>query len=153
MNEKNIVQISPFVIAVQNVATVHDFRVYERLHDSEFFGFDQDEPSSYIADTLYKEDPVFFEKILEELTDIVIDPSIEDIDDDVDMLLALIKEVLQANNVNMDTEYTPEEFDRYEELFDDWRLLLNADDRIRYHVPEVNWFYMSHDLNIIFNGE
>ena len=153
LNEKNIVQISPFVIAVQNVATVHDFRVYERLHDSEFFGFDQDEPSSYIADTLYKEDPVFFEKILEELTDIVIDPSIEDIDDDVDMLLALIKEVLQANNVNMDTEYTPEEFDRYEELFDDWRLLLNADDRIRYHVPEVNWFYMSHDLNIIFNGE
>ena len=61
--------------------------------------------------------------------------------------------MLQANNVNMDTEYTPEEFDRYEELFDDWRLLLNADDRIRYHVPEVNWFYMSHDLNIIFNGE
>lgn len=153
LNEKNIVQISPFVIAVQNVSTVHDFRVYERTHAAEMFGFLADEQSSYIADRLYSEDPVYYAKILEILNDIVIDPSIEDIDDDVDMFLALIKEFIECNNVNMDDTYPPEEFDRYEEIFDSWRLLLNADERVRQGIPDTNWFYMSHDLNIIFNGE
>ena len=51
--------------------------------------------------------------------------------------------------MNMDTVYTPEEFDVYERAFTDgWRILFNADHRIRDGVPAERWYYLSHDLEI-----
>ena len=151
LNEKNIVQLSPFVIALQNVHTLHYLTIYERDHSKEFFGFLEHEPSSYIADKLLYEDPDYFETIMETLDDIVIDPSIINIDEEISMFLALIKEYLMNHNVNMDDIHDPAEFDRYEEVFNSWKLLMNADDRVRENIPDTNWFYMNHDLNVIFN--
>lgn len=154
LNEKNIEIISPFTIAIQNVHTVKDLVIYERIHGEELFKFltDGSETSTYIADTLLDEDPDYYQQILDNLSDIVIDPSIHDMDDDINMMLALIKNELAIKFINMDDIHTPEEYDVYQEIFEDsWRILLNADDRVRYGLHPNNWFYMSHDLNILYN--
>ena len=151
LSEKHIKQISPFTIAIQNVTYVRDLIIYERVHGDEMFKFDIGDTvkSTYIADKLLVEDPIFYNAMLRDLTDIIIDPNIPDMDDEVDMMLALIRRELAIKFINMDDIHTPEEYDFYEEIFvDGWRLFLNADERIEKHMPHFNWFYMNHDYTI-----
>ena len=151
LSEKQIKQISPFVIAIQNVTFRKDLIIYERVHGEEMFNFTigDDVKSTYIADELFNEDEEFYNAVLQDLTDIIIDPNIPDMDDEVDMMLALIKKELAIKFINMDDKHTPEEYDFYETLFvDGWRLFLNADIRVEKHIPHFNWFYMNHDYNI-----
>jgi hypothetical protein len=54
----------------------------------------------------------------------------------------------------MDDIHNPAEYDQYEEIFTyGWRLFMNADDRVRNNIPLFKWFYMNHDMNILYNGE
>jgi len=154
LNKTHIEIVSPFCIVIKNVHTIHNLRIYERVKGEELFVFDQEESSQYLADQLLKDDPEYYQTILEGLSDIVIDPSIEDIDEQVTKMIGLIREFIMENNIDGDTEYPPELLEEYDELFgDDWRLLLNADHRIEQNVPPDHWFYLSHDLNIAYNNK
>jgi hypothetical protein len=156
LSEKHIKQVSPFKIAIQNVTFVHDLIIYERVHGDELFNFTigDDVKSSYIADRLLDEDPVFYDEVLRNLNEIIVDPNIPDMDDEIDMMLALIKRELAIKFINMDDIHTPEEYDIYESIFiDGWRLFLNADTRVDKAIPHFNWFYMNHDYNIDIWGK
>lgn len=75
-------------------------------------------------------------------------------EDRIDVLIGLLRDFIAINFVNGDEEYTPEQFDYYESLFDDgWRLYLNADERVDFNLPVQNWFYLNHDYNILYNGK
>ena len=154
LSERNIKQISPFVISIENVETVDNLVIYERLHDTDFFKFDTGESarSTYIADTLLREDPTYYAAVLDGISEIIIDPDIDDIDDEVNMFLAFIKRELGMKFINMDDIHSPEEYDVYEEIFNDWRILLNADDRVTHNIPFLKWFYMNHDYIIEAGG-
>ena len=153
LNKTQIEIIAPFCIAIKNVHTVHNLRIYERVKGDELFVFDSEEPSQYIADRLLKEDPNYYQAILDGLSDIVIDPNIEDIDEQINKMIGFVKNFLAVSFINGDTAYPPEVLEAYDELFgDDWRLLLNADHRVEQGVQPNHWFYLSHDLNIAYNN-
>ena len=149
LNKNQIEIIAPFTIAIKNVRTTHFLDIYERVKGDELFIFNEMEDSSYIADRLIKEDPAYWAKVLEELPEIDIDPSINPIDQDVNLWIGFIREFLAKNFVDGDREYTQEELGEYDDLFTDgWRLLLNADERIEQMIARNRWFYMSHDLTL-----
>ena len=56
-----------------------------------------------------------------------------------------IKDYWNNNFLNMDDIHTPEEFDRFEEYFDEWRMLMNSDDRTKDFDEDV---YLSHDETV-----
>ena len=151
LNEKNIVQISPFTIAIQNVTYARDLVIYERIHGDEMFDFAIGDGvrSSYVADRLLAEDPEYYAQVLNGLSKIVIDPTIPDMDDEIDILMAIIKREIAVKFINMDDIHTDEDWGYYALLFeDDWRVFLNADERIEKHMPIFNWFYVNHDYTI-----
>lgn len=154
LNERHIKQISPFTIAIQNVTFSKDLYIYERVHGEELYAFLEDESSLYLADRLLEEDSDYYQKVLEGLNDIVIDPTIPDMDDEIEMMIAFIRQELAIKFINMDDIHNPAEYDQYEEIFTyGWRLFMNADDRVRNNIPLFKWFYMNHDMNILYNGE
>ena len=156
LSERNITIISPFTIYIHDVNSVSDFFIYERVHAEEMFNCDvgPTSESGYIADILLREDEDYYQKLLRNLTDIVIDPKIGDMDDEVDMMLALIKLEIAPKFVNMDEWHSAEDWGKYDSAFFGWsRLFLNADDRVEYFVPRNYWFYLSHDDNIELNGK
>ncbi len=155
LNHSQIEIISPFVIAIKNVNTIKNLVIYERVKGEELFAFNKGEQSQYLPDNLFDEDKEFFDKILEDLTDIVVDPNLPNMDDQIDVTIGLIKDFLIERFINCDKEYTPEEFDAYETLFpeDNWRILFNADERVERQLDQKNWVYLSHDLNIIYNNK
>ena len=84
----------------------------------------------------------------------MVDPNLKDIDTEIDAMMALIKEFLAVKYTNADTKYPPDIFKDFDSLFgSNWRCLLNGDDRVKYSVSSKNWFYLSHDLDIIYNNE
>ena len=154
LNKNQIEVIAPFYIAIKNVNTRKSFIIYERVKGDEIFKFLTDEKSQYIADKLFEEDKEYFDKVIDGLEDIIVDPTIEDMEDRIDVLIGLLRDFIAINFVNGDEEYTPEQLDYYESLFDDgWRLYLNADERVDFNLPVQNWFYLSHDYNILYNGK
>ena len=151
LNKHNIVSIAPFHIAIQNVRTRNTLEIYERVKGTELFFFDTEnqEESDYLADKLFDTDDQYHDQVIEDLEDIIVDPGIEDIEDFIDVLYNIINDYWIQKFMNMDTVYTPEEFDVYERAFTDgWRILFNADHRIRDGVPAERWYYLSHDLEI-----
>ncbi len=154
LNKNQIEVIAPFYIAVKNVNTRKSFIIYERIKGDEIFKFLTDENSQYLADKLFEEDKEYFDKVVDSLEDIIVDPTLEDMEDRIDMLIGLLRDFVALNFVNGDETYTPEQLDYYESLFDDgWRLYLNADERVEYNLPVQNWFYLNHDYNILYNGK
>ena len=148
LNERHITVVSPFTIVIHDVHAVHDLVIYERVHAADFFKFDEGERSTYIADQLYLEDPAFYTELLQHITEIIIDPSIPDMDGEIDTMIMFIKHELMTKYMNMDRIYTHEEYDQYEILFDpDWRLFFNADHRIEFGIPEEKWIYLNHDTS------
>lgn len=59
--------------------------------------------------------------------------------------LSSFEAYLKNKFINMDDIHTKEEFDRYEKYFDEWRLLMNADDR---QLPYDEDIYLSHSKSI-----
>ena len=156
LNKNNIINIAPFHIAITNVETRNTLEIYERIKGTELFFFDTEnqEESDYLADKLFNTDDDYRDAVLDDLPEIVVNPDIEDIEDFIDVLYNIINDYWIQKFMNMDTEYTPEQFDIYERAFTDgWRLLFNADNRIKYGVPAERWFYISHDLEIENNLE
>jgi hypothetical protein len=154
LNKTQIEVIAPFCIAIKNVRTIHNLRIYERVKGEELFVFDSEEPSQYIADRLLQEDPEYYQAVLDGLADIIIDPNIEDIDEQVNKMIGFVKNFLAVTFINGDVEYPPALLEEYDEIFgDDWRLYLNADHRVEQEIPATHWFYMSHDLNIAYNNK
>jgi len=151
LNEKHIIQISPFTIAIQNVTYRDDLIIYERVHGDELFDFIPGEgvKSSYLADRLITEDPDFYVQVLNSLSNIIIDPTIPDMDGEIDKMLAFVKRELGPKFVNMDDTHSFEEWEYYKELFtDSLRMFLNADERVERELPVFNWFYMNHDFTL-----
>lgn len=155
LNQNQIEIISPFNIAIKNVNTLTNLVIYERVKGEELFKFNSDEKSTYLPDRIFEEDPEFFNKVLQDLTDIVVDPDLPNMDDQIDVTIGLIKDFLIETSIDCDKSYTPEQFDAYETLFpeDNWRILFNADHRVENEIPSKNWVYLSHDLNIIYNNK
>lgn len=155
LNKNQIEIIAPYHIALKNINTRSRLIIYERIKGEEIFRFEPNEASQYIADRLIDLDPTYYEKLLQDLTDIVVDPNIPNMDDEIDVTIGLIKDFLAVNFLNADVKYPPEMFDIYEMLFpgDQWRYYMNADDRVRLGIPSKNWFYINHDSNIAYNGK
>ena len=65
--------------------------------------------------------------------------------DTVDM--STLEAYLKNSYVNMDDIHSKEEFDKYEEYFDQWRLLMNADGRI--DITGLREIFMNHDLSLL----
>ena len=151
LNTHNIEVIAPFHIAIKNVRTRNTLEIYERVKGTELFFFDTEnqEESQYLADKLFNTDDDYRESVLEDLPEIDVDPGIIDIEDFIDVVYNILNDWWVQHFMNMDTEYTPEQFNAYEKAFTDgWRFLMNADHRLSQAVPEENWFYISHDKEI-----
>ena len=56
-----------------------------------------------------------------------------------------IKDWWLSNFINMDTVHEPSEFDKFEEYFDQWRMLMNADDKVDGYDEEL---LLSHDETV-----
>lgn len=65
--------------------------------------------------------------------------------DTVDM--STLEAWLKNSNVNMDDIHSKDEFDKYEEWFEHWRELMDADGRI--DISGLREIYMNHDLSIL----
>lgn len=155
LNKNQIEIIAPFLIAIKNVNTRKDILIYERIKGEELFKFNMDEPSQYLPDIILDQDPEYYNKILQDLTDIVVDPTIPDIGDLVDATIGLIKDFICENFINCDLYYSPAIMDAYETLYPEGqnRILFNADERVEKSIPSSNWFYMNHDSNIIYQNK
>lgn len=155
LNKNQVEIIAPFLIAIKNVNTRKDLIIYERVKGEELFKFNKDELSKYLPDIILDEDPEFYNKILQDLTDIVVDPTLPDIGDLVDATIGLLKDFISVNFINCDLYYSPEIMDPYESLYPENtdRILFNADERVEKNVPSSNWFYLNHDSNIIYQNK
>jgi hypothetical protein len=61
--------------------------------------------------------------------------------------MSTLEAYLKNSYVNMDDVHSKEEFDKYEEFFDQWRLLMDADGRI--DVTGLREIFMNHDLSLL----
>ena len=152
LHKNDIMIISPFKFVITTLEThntLSNLEIYEKAYaDDNLFKFEIDEDSLYLADRLFNEDDKFRNELIESLDTIDPDGSVEDIQFIRDWYSELLNKWLFNNQLNADTRHDLEFF---APLFDKdfgYRLLFNADDRVRYKVKEENRFYLWHDGSI-----
>lgn len=156
LHKNDIMIVSPFKFVITTLEThntLSNLEIYEKAYaDDNLFKFEIDEDSLYLADRLFNEDDKFRNELIESLDKIDPDGSVEDIQFIRDWYSELLNKWLFNNQLNADTRHDLEFF---APLFDKdfgYRLLFNADDRVRYKVKEENRFYLWHDGSIRENG-
>ena len=123
--------------------------IYEKVHASDaMFKFEIDEDSSYLADRLFNQDKEYQKKVLDALEKVNPDGSVTDLNDIRNWYKDFLDDWFFNHFVNADRRY---DLEFYEPLFDEthgYRVLLNGDDRVRYHVAQENRFYLWHDKTL-----
>lgn len=149
LNSTQIRIITPFYIAIQNVRTRKSLVIYEKIPGDETFYFASGDSSTYLADKLFNIDSTYYTNMINSLSDIIEDTSITDMISEVNAIkLSFYRDWVAKNFIDADDTYPPSELDTYEIMFDSWRYLFNADERITRNVDSRNVFFINHDFNI-----
>lgn len=156
LHKKDIRIIAPFKFVITTLKkhnTLNNLEIYEKVHaDDSMFKFEIDEDSLFLADKLFNEDPVYRKRVLDELETINPDGSIEDLNTIRDWYTDFFERWLFNNYINADIRYDLEYFAPLFDASHGYRVLLNADDRVRYKVAEENRLYLWHDGTIKESG-
>lgn len=156
LHKKDIKIIAPFKFIITTLKkhnTLDNLEIYEKVHASDaMFKFDIDEDSAYLADRLFNKDKEYQKHVLDSLEKINPDGKIKDLNEIRNWYKDLLDDWFFNRFVNADRRY---DLELYEPLFDEnygYRVLLNGDDRVRWHVTQDNRFYMWHDKTLEETG-
>lgn len=148
--------IAPFTFAIKTLAkfdTVDCIEIYEKQHVSDnFVKFEWDEKSDYIMDKLFSGDEDFYQAVLDSLDNITPSGRVSDIDDLRDWFYSFFREYVPYHYINGDYRF---DLEAYHHIFDKThgRVLLNADNRIRFYNQLKALWYLSHDKSIEEYGD
>ena len=152
LHKNDIRIIAPFKFIITTLKkhnTLDNLEIYEKVHTSDaMFKFEIDEDSSYLADRLFNQDKEYQKKVLDALEKVNPDGSVTDLNDIRNWYKDFLDDWFFNHFVNADRRY---DLEFYEPLFDEthgYRVLLNGDDRVRYHVAQENRFYLWHDKTL-----
>ena len=152
LHKNDIRIIAPFKFIITTLKkhnTLDNLEIYEKVHASDaMFKFEIDEDSSYLADRLFNQDKEYQKKVLDALEKVNPDGSVTDLNDIRNWYKDFLDDWFFNHFVNADRRY---DLEFYEPLFDEnhgYRVLLNGDDRVRYHVAQENRFYLWHDKTL-----
>ena len=142
--------IAPFSFIIkketlERIDSLSNIEIYEKTYiPDDFVKFDYGAKSDYIMDKLFEEDTEFYEEIISKLDNIEPTGTTEDVDAIRDWFYDFFHEYIPYHFINADYRY---DLEAYHHVFSgNSRILLNADDRIRYGT-ETN-FYFNHDESI-----
>ena len=147
--------IAPFTFAIKNLAkfdTLSNIEIYEKTYiPDDYVKFEYGARSNFIADKLFQQGEDFYNKIIEGLDSITPTGSTEDVDKVRDWFYDFFHEYVPFHYLNADYR---KDLEAYHHIFGetDTRLLMNADDRIRYLPTVKTHYYLSKDKTIEVYG-
>ena len=151
----NIVAPFTFIIntkCLNRLKTLRNIEIYEKVHIPEYYTkFEWSEKSNFILDKLLNQDEDYYHKIIDGLEKVETDPSIENMDMVRDWFYSFFADYIMYRYNNADIR---RDLEAYHHIFnEDGRLLLNADDRVRYIKSIRETVYFSHDKTIKVYGD
>ena len=106
--------VSPFKFIIKDLSkfdTLSHIEIYEKIHmDDMYLKFEYNEQSNYIMDRLVNNDPVFYQKILDDLESITPSGRVSDIDQVHDWFYDLFHEYVPYQYINADFRHDLEAF-------------------------------------------
>ena len=135
--------VGPFHFIIKNLGkfdSLSNLEIYEKSHATDdFIKFDYGEQSEYIMDKLINNDAEFYQKVIDALEEFTPSGLTSDIDDIRDWFYSLFTDYLPYTYINGDER---KDLELYFHVFNptSGRVLLNADDRVRY-IKRVHTVY------------
>ena len=153
LTKYDIEQIAPFTIsvnkAIEKYNTTGNIEIYEKtLPDEDMHRYEWGEKSEFLADKLYEpENEEYINQISEDNPTRICTGDVRNVDYIRDWFYSFVREQLMFHYMNGDDR---RDYEAYHLLFDlhIGRLLLNADDRIRYIRTVRETWYLSKDRTI-----
>ena len=159
LTKYDIDMIAPFCFVLTTLGkfgTVSTLEIYEKCSIPDYYEkYDWADKSDFIMDKLFEEDKVspeadFYEALLRELRTVSIDPTIEDVDDICDWYYNFFRDYVMYHYLNGDTRV---DLEPYHHVFNEnGRLLLNADDRVKYKESVKKHYWFDHDKTLAEYG-
>ena len=153
LTKYDVEQIAPFTISVNKAIKKYDttgnIEIYEKtLPQEDMHHYEWAEMSQFLADKLYDaENSEYVQQIKDENPPVNVSGSVNNLDFMRDWFYSFVREQLMYRYINGDLRY---DWEAYHLLFDlhTGRMLLNADDRVRYIKSVKEVWYMNKDKTI-----
>ena len=149
--------VAPFTFIVKTkclnrLKTLRNIEIYEKVHIPEYYTkFEWSEKSNFILDKLLNQDEDYYHKVIDKLEKVETDPTVENMDMVRDWFYSFFADYIMYRYNNADIR---RDLEAYHHLFNEnGRLLLNADDRVRYIKSIRESLYFSHDKTIELYGD
>lgn len=148
--------ITPFTFAIKNLAkfdTLNNLEIYEKTHNNDkYVSYAYDEKSQFIEDKLFDEDSPFRDNIESHLSDYTPTGETLPSDNDRDWWSSFFDEYAMYHFLNGDER---RDLEKYRNIFDEesGRVILDADDRVKYENDIKYTYFFDHDKSIELYGD